>query len=61
MFLEISSTEFNRCTRTPTNSRQANVFDEAARLINSLKAGALGIHFDCLVHIMAPKNASPCM
>ena len=47
-------------TRTPANSQQDSIFDEIAP-INSPQIGALGVHFDGLVHIMALENVSLCM
>ena len=60
MFLEIPSTEFDRCTRIPTHAHQAHIFDEIAP-INGPQIGVLGVHFDSLVHIMTPENPSSCM
>ena len=60
MSLEIPSTEFDRCTRTPTSAHQANIFDEIAP-INSAQISALSIHFDGLVHIMTLENVSSCI
>ena len=57
MFLETPSTEFDRCTRVPTNAHQANIFDP----IDGPQIGALGVQFNGLVHIMAPENVRSCM
>ena len=60
MLLGIPSTGFDSCTRIPTNAHRANIFDEIAP-INGPQIGALGVHFDGLVPIMAPENISSCM
>ena len=55
MFLEIPRTEFDRRTRIPANGHQANIFDEIAP-INGPQTGALSVHLDGLVHVMAPEK-----
>ena len=60
MFLEMPSTEPGRCTRTPTNAHQANIFDEIAP-INGPQVCALGVRFGDLVRVMALENVSSCM
>ena len=60
MALQFLSTKLDQRTRVSLFAHQANRLDEIAS-INSSQVGALGVHFNHLVHIVAAENISSCI